>query len=341
MSQTVSPKDVPAAWKQWIAENIARNSAISDLQRVLENNGFSAELARVELDTAMQHPYLEAARSLARQMAKRDWLLHTHRTLRETSGPFVVERRSKISSDEFLQHYYRENRPVVLTNCFDHWVACSRWDKEYLHEVAGHLNIEIQANRTANARFEEQPHLHRKRLQFSEFVDMCFEGNTTNDFYLTARNGSSNSAVMELLRRDLGDIPEYLDSTKAAQENFLWFGPPGTITPLHHDMTNNFMAQIVGKKMVRMIAPDYHPYLYNSFHCFSHVDLDQPDLDKYPMFREVVVHDVEIGPGDLLFLPIGWWHHVRGLSTSMTLTCTNFHWANDFASTYTSQGQIS
>ena len=40
----------------------------------------------------------------------------------------------------------------------------------------------------------------------------------------------------------------------------------------------------------------------------------------------------EIGLGDLLFLPVGWWHYVKGLSISMTVTFANFVFANDFSS---------
>jgi mannose-6-phosphate isomerase-like protein (cupin superfamily) len=33
-------------------------------------------------------------------------------------------------------------------------------------------------------------------------------------------------------------------------------------------------------------------------------------------------------PGDLLFVPIGWWHQVRSESFSTMLTYTHFHWPN-------------
>jgi ribosomal protein L16 Arg81 hydroxylase len=52
------------------------------------------------------------------------------------------------------------------------------------------------------------------------------------------------------------------------------------------------------------------------------------------------VIDVEIGPGDLLFLPVGWWHHVRGLETSITMTFTNFVFDNDFYSIYKTYQEI-
>ena len=50
---------------------------------------------------------------------------------------------------------------------------------------------------------------------------------------------------------------------------------------------------------------------------------DHVDYERYPEFRQVTVVDVVIGPGDLLFLPIGWWHHVRGLDVSITMTSSS------------------
>jgi ribosomal protein L16 Arg81 hydroxylase len=43
---------------------------------------------------------------------------------------------------------------------------------------------------------------------------------------------------------------------------------------------------------------------------------------------------VPLNPGDVLFIPIGWWHHVRALDVSMTLTHTNFRRRNDYYTTF-------
>jgi ribosomal protein L16 Arg81 hydroxylase len=39
-------------------------------------------------------------------------------------------------------------------------------------------------------------------------------------------------------------------------------------------------------------------------------------------------------PGEILFLPVGWWHYVEALDISVTLASTNFHWQNDFYTNY-------
>lgn len=112
------------------------------------------------------------------------------------------------------------------------------------------------------------------------------------------------------------------------------------MTPVHHDLTNNFMAQVVGRKQIKLISPLHQPLLYNHLHCYSEVDLDNIDFDRFPLFRQVKIHEVTLHPGELLFLPVGWWHHVRALDASITITYTNFRERNDFASVYETYGEI-
>lgn len=45
---------------------------------------------------------------------------------------------------------------------------------------------------------------------------------------------------------------------------------------------------------------------------YSEVDFFEPDYEKYPLFKEVKGKMLaEIGPGDILFIPSFWWHHVK------------------------------
>jgi ribosomal protein L16 Arg81 hydroxylase len=116
----------------------------------------------------------------------------------------------------------------------------------------------------------------------------------------------------------------------------MWIGPKGTFTPLHHDLTNNLLLQLVGRKVVLMAAPGETPKLYNDHHVYSRIrDLTAPDVLKhYPKLDGVRVHRVLLSPGDALFIPLGWWHQVRALDFSITITHTNFLWPNDAYETY-------
>jgi Cupin-like domain len=61
---------------------------------------------------------------------------------------------------------------------------------------------------------------------------------------------------------------------------------------------------------------------------------------RYPMFQEAKILEVTLCPGEVLFLPVGSWHHVRALDISITMTFTNFAFNNDFYSFYRSYDEI-
>ena len=56
---------------------------------------------------------------------------------------------------------------------------------------------------------------------------------------------------------------------------------------------------------------------------FSPIDLDRPDFERYPLFRDVKVLEVIVEPGETVFLPLGWWHQVTALDVSLSFSYSN------------------
>lgn len=269
---------IPPSWKKWIAENVLRGGRPEELTRILVEHGFPEPLARLEVDAAAAHPYIEAARSLGRQLKKRDWVFDTLRLLQNESKTWQVERRERVSTDEFLEQYYYRNQPVILTDAMRGWQAIQRWTPEYLKQHCGEQMVQIQTRRNSNVRYEIENQKHELTVRFADYVDQVFDAASTNDFYMTANNAGANGEILRRLREDFDVLPDYLDASQAEGRLFFWFGPAGTVTPVHHDLTNNFMAQVVGRKQLKLIAPVHQPVLYNNLHCYSQVDLDNIDL---------------------------------------------------------------
>src|SRR5262249_39505442 len=153
-------------------------------------------------------------------------------------------------------------------------------------------------------------------------------------------NAAANAAALSGLEADLGFLDNILSREGDGAHGMMWIGPGGTFTPLHHDLTNNLLLQIVGAKEVLLAAPGETPRLYNDRHVFSRIrDLTEPGLvETYPKLNGLVVHRVRMNPGDALFIPLGWWHQVKALDFSVTITHTNFRWPNDFHATYPAHG---
>jgi hypothetical protein len=271
--------------------------------------------------------------SLRLALAKREWLLETLERQRDLApGLVAIDRVSGLGSEDFLERYYAANRPVILTGEMAGWPAPARWTPEYLKTTVGARPIEFQGERTRDQRFEMYKDVHRREAPFNLFIDQILRPGAGNDAYITAYNSERNAAALSVLHADLGFLDKFLDRLAVAPHGMMWIGPAGTVTSLHHDLTNNFIAQIVGRKRVKLMPAAEVGKLYNHQHVFSEIpDLEDPAIDaaRHPRLTELRYYDVELEPGEILFMPLGWWHQVKSLDFSVTITYTNFLWRND------------
>jgi hypothetical protein len=257
---------------------------------------------------------------------RRDWILATMERQRALSAAAdVIPRVRDLSTEAFLEHHYAPGRPVVIEGAMDDWPARTRWTPDYLRRKVGKATVDYQAGRDGNPDFELDKDRHKQSGPFDAFIDRIRRPG--NDAYLTAWNSATNRSALRVLDKDLGTLDAWL----TRGPGMIWIGPGGTFTPLHFDLTNNLIAQVVGTKELLLAPPSEMAKMYNRRHVFSDVhDLtDAARLDSHPLAREVRAHAVELRPGDILYVPVGWWHQVRARDFSVTLTYTNFRWPND------------
>lgn len=256
---------------------------------------------------------------------RRDWIRETMERQRALAGDGAVPRVRDLSGDAFLEGYYAPGRPVVIEGALEDWPARTRWTPDYLKRKVGKARVEYQAGRDGDPDFELYKDRHKESGPFDAFVDRIRRPG--NDAYLTAYNSATNRSALRVLDKDVG----HLDAWLTPGHGMIWIGPGGTFTPLHFDLTNNLIAQVAGTKELLLVPPSETPKMYNRRHVFSDVhDLTDPErLDACPLARDVRSYAVELRPGDILYVPVGWWHQVRARDFSVTLTYTNFRWPND------------
>ncbi|HEX2540221.1 MAG TPA: cupin-like domain-containing protein [Caldimonas sp.] len=241
-----------------------------------------------------------------------------------------VEKRSRVPRDEFLTRYVYGCRPVVLTEVTADWPAMQRWSPADLKERFGHLEVEIQAERSGNRLYEVDKTRHRRRVNLGEFVARVTSRGVSNDEYLTANNELLRRREFSTLLDDIGSLPEICDRSRLQDRSSFWFGPAGTVTPLHHDTLMLFHTQVVGRKRWRFVSPLENHRVYNHYDVYSPLDLDAVDLHRYPEFANVKVLDVVVEPGETLFLPLAWWHQVTSLDVSLSFSYSNLAIPNDY-----------
>jgi len=319
-------------WRRWIAENLLLGAVAATVAATMVRAGFSEEEAAAEVGSAASSPYLIGAQRLRNRLDKRNWLIDTRRRL-EQLLPEAVERRVRLARAEFFRQYYSAGRPVIISGMLDDWPALGKWNIDFLSRQYAEKIVEIQADRNTDGQDESNKTRHQIKMRFGDYLDWIRRQDSSNDRYLTAYNSVHNVHALAELMRDVRGVPEYLDLASRDQ-GFLWIGPRGTLTPFHHDLTNNLLAQVIGRKRFVIASSSEISGMYNHDHCFSAVDGRRVDYDRFPDMRGVRLMELILEPGELLFLPVGWWHFVEGLEFSISLTFTNFRWNNAFTDTY-------
>jgi hypothetical protein len=104
-------------------------------------------------------------------------------------------------------------------------------------------------------------------------------------------------------------------------------------TAAHFDLPQNLACVVAGRRRFTLFPVEQLPNLYVgpldftiAGQAISLVDFHRPDFERFPRFREAMRHAqvVELGPGDVLYLPSLWWHHVETLDPFGLMV--NFWW---------------
>lgn len=330
--------------RQWLAQCVITQVDDATITSTLIAQGFSAELIQAELAEAHNHPYIAAGITLARTVKKRDWLLHTLKLVQMNGEqtPSLVTFTEWPDAVAFRDFFYSANRPCLLKGVAKNWPAVTAWTDTLLKDRIGNAEVEVQWGRSEDPIYEHNATLYKSRMPFHQFVDTVNQTPESNDFYLTSNNAGANGAVFDPLWQDvpLTELDPYLRTTPELglqpEEplGYFWYGPKGTITHLHHDLTSGFLVQVRGRKLVKLISSLEQPNMYPMLNYYSPVNAESPDYQQFPLYAHVKPIEVIIEPGDVLFIPVGWWHYVRALESSISLSFTNFHWPNGYTSFY-------
>lgn len=114
----------------------------------------------------------------------------------------------------------------------------------------------------------------------------------------------------------------------------IWLGNR-TIVAAHFDVLDNIACVCAGRRRFTLFPPEQLPNLYvgpmeltPAGQQISLVDLDNPDPERFPRFAEAMRHarQAELEPGDAVYIPSMWWHHVVGLESFNVLIN---HWWRD------------
>ncbi|XP_010651266.1 lysine-specific demethylase JMJ30 isoform X1 [Vitis vinifera] len=240
----------------------------------------------------------------------------------------IIGKRSALSLEGFLCDYFMSGSPVIISDCMGHWPARTRWnDMDYLKRVAGDRTVPVEVGKNYLSSDWKQ-----ELITFSQFLERIQSSDCTSTLPTYLAQHPLFDQIHEL-RKDIF-IPDYCYAGGGELRSLnAWFGPAGTVTPLHHDPHHNILAQVVGKKYIRLypasLSEELYPYtetmLCNSSKFSLKVDLDNIDEKEFPKVKDLEFQDCILEEGEMLYIPPKWWHYVRSLTTSFSVS---FWWSN-------------
>ncbi len=168
---------------------------------------------------------------------------------------------------------------------------------------------------------------------------------TFNDYAALLQSGEAHDQDLYLARSALTHTPlaqapalvqaeQQLGFTRPVTALNLWVGPSGHISCLHYDPMDGTLMQLQGSKHIILFPPNqlYNLYPFAVINhlryglrrraVYSQVYPDRPDFESFPRFREALRHrqDVTLRPGEILFIPCGWWHEVSSVGSGAVLS---------------------
>jgi len=251
----------------------------------------------------------------------------------------AIAEREGVGAEEFAAAIVPAREPVVLKGSVSQWpaVAAGRQSAPALAAYLGRFDNgrEVDAIRippSAHGRIfynEDMSGFNftREKMSVSEAVKRAMKN---------GRFGNSPALAVQS-----APIPDCLPGFAA--ENILplvdasvipriWLGN-GVVTPAHFDESSNIACVVAGRRRFTLFPPEQIANLYIGplGHAptgtpISLVSFREPDFERFPRFREALEHayTAEMEPGDAIFIPPLWWHHVESLDPLNMLV--NYWW---------------
>jgi len=219
----------------------------------------------------------------------------------------TIDKRSNLSSKEFINEYVLPSKPVVITDAIKNWPALGKLTPRFFKSKYGHIEKVIDGI----------------TIKMGDYIDLMYASTPENPapYPFNFNVEKIFPELMELLKPQVyyGEIDRVLHPfmpasfLKGTEVHEFFFGGHGSSFPfLHIDamFLHTQITQLFGRKEFYMYPPDQSGFMYpreDKPKISSVRNIFNPDLEKYPLFKNAEVSSVMVEEGETIFFPTGWW----------------------------------
>ncbi len=227
-----------------------------------------------------------------------------------------IPRVKTITKENFIKHYFKPQKPVVIERFIEDWPAFTQWNLEYMKQVAGDKIVPLYDDRPVNYKdgFNE-PHA---KMKMSDYIDLLKREPTKFRIFLWNVLKEVPQLQNDFTYPDFG-----LKLMKGLP--MLFFGGRDSYTFMHYDidLANIFHFHFEGEKQIILFDQKQNKYLYKVPHSLitrEDIDFSKPDLEKWPALAKAKGYNTTLNHGEVLYMPEGYWHYMRYITPGFSMS---------------------
>lgn len=222
-----------------------------------------------------------------------------------------------ITKEEFEEKYLKPRIPVVLKGNAKNWPAYEKWSLDYMKKVVG--DIEVPLYDSSKADPAAPINASATKMKFADYIELIRNTPTDLRIFLFDPIKKAPKLLKDyVFPKDL--MGGFLDKYPT-----MFFGGKGSVTFLHYDidMAHIFHTHFNGRKHILLFDYKWKERLYKipfATYALEDYDISNPDFDKFPALDGIEGIECYLEHGDTLFMPTGWWHWMKYLDGSFSLS---------------------
>lgn len=216
----------------------------------------------------------------------------------------------------FIRDYLKPQKPVVIENLIEDWPAYTKWNLDYISEIAGEKEVPLYDNRPVS--HEDGFNEAHSKMKMGDYIQLLRKGPTNYRIFLYNLMKEVPSLKSDFKFPKLG-----LKLIK--QVPMLFFGGENSKVFMHHDID---LADILhfhfeGQKQCVIFPPSETKNLYKvpySLISREDIDFDNPDYEKFPALKNAQGYIAHLSHGDTLYMPEGYWHYMKYITPGFSMS---------------------
>ncbi len=230
-----------------------------------------------------------------------------------------IDTVESITPEDFKNKYYNTGRPLIIKGLAKEWPAYKKWNWDYFIDIVGDKEVGVYNNIKSDS--YTPINTADAYMKFGDYLRKVKAGPLDLRIFLFNIFQHAPEIVKDF------SWPDELMTGFVKKYPMLFVGGEGSVTHMHFDidMSHILHTQFAGKKRVLLFPHEEQHKLYRKpWEVLSMANYagysESFDYENFPAVKKAKGYEVILEPGDTLFMPAGFWHHMEYIESGFAMS---------------------